>query len=482
MFKINWKCIESNKSNILESVYCMDCFSAVILAAGEGTRMKSATPKVLHKILGKPMIGWIVDALTAARAEDILTVVGHGKEQVMECLDGKVKFGVQEQQLGTGHAVMQVREQLRVASTVLVLYGDTPLIRGESIDELYRYHKNQGNSVTVVSAELDNPFGYGRIVKDAAGNFLKIVEQKDASPQESEICEINSGMYMFEGPALLDALDSLRNDNAQGEYYLTDTVELILKSGGKAGTYIMEDSCDILGINNRVQLAEAAKILKQRVNESYMLDGVTIVDPDSTYIEPGAVIGKDTVIEPNCQIKAGSHIGSECVIGPDTIINNSTVGDRTTVLKAVVNDSKIGADTAVGPFAYIRPDSDIGSHVKIGDFVEIKKSKIGDHTKVSHLTYIGDAQVGERVNFGCGTITVNYDGKNKFQTVIEDDAFIGCNTNLVAPVTVREHSFIAAGSTIHKEVPKNALAISRVRQENKEEWVLKRDEKRNGGK
>lgn len=474
--------MECEKSNILESVYCMDRFSAVILAAGEGTRMKSSTPKVLHKILGKPIISWIVDALTTAQADDILTVVGHGKEQVMEHLDGKVKFGVQEQQLGTGHAVMQVRDQIGSSSTVLVLCGDTPLIGSESINEIYEHHKNAGNSVTVVSAELDNPFGYGRIVKNGSGNLLKIVEQKDATPQESLICEINSGMYMFEKSALLGALDSLRNDNAQGEYYLTDTVELILKGGGKAGTYIMKDSRDILGINNRVQLAEAAKILKQRVNENYMLDGVTIVDPENTYIEPGAVIGKDTVIEPNCQIKAGSHIGSECVIGPDTIINNSTVGDRTTVLKAVVNDSKIGADTTVGPFAYIRPNSDIGSHVKIGDFVEIKKSIIGDNTKVSHLTYIGDAQVGERVNFGCGTITVNYDGKNKFQTVIEDDAFIGCNTNLVAPVTVREHSFIAAGSTIHKEVPKNALAISRVRQENKEEWVLKRDEKRNGGK
>lgn len=460
----------------------MDRFSAVILAIGEDIKMKSSTPKVLHKILGKPIIDWVMDALNGAQADEILSVVGYGKEQVMEYLTGKVKCSIQKQHLGTGHAVMQVKEQLGDSSSVLVLCGDTPLIDSGSIQELYAHHKNTGNNVTVVSAETDRPFGYDRIVKDSAGNLLKIVEQKDAAPQENTMREINAGIYLFEKSALLCALDSLHHNNTQGEYSLTDAVESIVKDGGKAGTYTVNDSKNILKINNRVQLAEAAKILKQRVNETYMLDGVTIVDPESTYIEPGAVIGKDSVIEPNCQIKTGSHIGSNCVIGPDTIINNSTVGDRTTVLKAVVNDSKIGADTTVGPFAYIRPDSEIGSHVKIGDFVEIKKSRIGNNTKVSHLTYIGDAQVGERVNFGCGTITVNYDGKNKFQTVIEDDAFIGCNTNLVAPVTVREHSFIAAGSTIHKEVPKNALAISRVRQENKEEWVLKRDEKRNGGK
>jgi len=447
-------------------------YIALILAAGEGKRMKSNIPKVLHNVAFKPLVRWVLDSTSAANEQ--IVVVGHCAEMVKNELGDTVKFAVQNEQLGTGHAVMQAKEYLQGKSgDVLVISGDTPLITKETIDSAYSYHMESKNSITILTANFDNPSGYGRIIRDENSNVKKIIEHKDASNEELKITEINSGMYFFDINLLLNALDKLGNDNAQGEYYLTDTIEIILNTGSKVGAYIVKDNNEILGINDRVQLSLASEIMRDRINTHHMKNGVTFISPNTTYIGGDVTIGSDTIIMPNTIIEGSVLIGENCLIGPNSKIVSSTIADDVEVNSSVVLSSKIDSGTHVGPFAYIRPNSNIGKNIKIGDFVEIKNSVIEDGTKVSHLTYIGDSDVGKNVNFGCGTVTVNYDGSKKYRTTVCDNAFIGCNTNLVSPVTVNEGAFIAAGSTITEDVPRNSLAIARARQVVKTNWIKK---------
>jgi bifunctional UDP-N-acetylglucosamine pyrophosphorylase/glucosamine-1-phosphate N-acetyltransferase len=457
----------------------MEHLMAVILAAGEGKRMKSKKSKVIHKVCGKPIIKWVYDAVKKSGIEDTVFVVGHRQDQVRECLGDQVSYAVQEKQLGTGHAVMQAEDFLKdKGGIVVVLYGDTPLISGRTITDAIGYHRENGNSATVITAELNDPTGYGRIVRNGKGHFLKIVEHKDAKGSEKDIREINSGIYCFNIKDLIEALKELGNDNSQGEYYLTDTLEILMNKGLKVGAIKIEDPNEILGINDRKQLVEASQIIRKRILEKHMASGVTIIDPDTVYIDEEVKIGIDTIIYPCAYLEGNTVIGEEAIIGPNSRLVNSKIGNGTEVNNSVVLDSSIGDNTHVGPFAYVRPSSSIGNNVKIGDFVEIKKSVIGDDTKISHLTYIGDAEVGKNVNLGCGVVVVNYDGKKKNKTVIGDNAFVGCNVNLVSPVEVKDNAYIAAGSTITEEVPENALAIARSRQVNKEDWVIKKDMKR----
>lgn len=452
----------------------MDNINAVILAAGEGTRMKSKMPKVLHEVMGRPMVKRVVDTAKDLEAKNICVVTGHMSETVQEALkDEGVSFAVQEKQLGTGHAVMQAEEYINENEDVLILYGDTPLIKAETLEKLIEYHRSENNGVSIISAIVEDSAGYGHIIRDKDGSFVKNVEYKDATPEEKLVKEINSGIYCFKGSSLKKALKLITNDNAQGEYYLPDALEIILKSGEKVNAMTIGDVTEFFGVNNRVQLAQANKIMQKRINEKHMLNGVTIIDPTDTYIADDVEIGMDTIIYPGCVLEGKTVIGDDCKIGPDTRLTDMTLAPNVTIQYTVAMESEIGSGTKVGPFAYIRPNSKIGENIKIGDFVEVKNSVIGNGTKVSHLTYIGDSDVGERINFGCGTVTVNYDGHKKFRTTIEDDVFIGCNANLVAPVTLKKGSYVAAGSTITKDVPEKSLAVARNRQTNIDGWTKK---------
>ena len=432
-------------------------FTSVILAAGMGTRMKSKMPKVLHKVCGKPLSKWVIDASEAAGADKVC------------------EFALQAEQKGTGHAVMQAIDVIKNSKgEVVILNGDTPLITAETINKAIEYHKNNGNQATVITAILDDATGYGRIVRDNDGSVLKIVEQKDASKEEKKINEVNSGMYVFDAQSLVYALDKITPNNAQGEYYLTDTLEILLSAGKKIGGYAISDNDEIRGINDRVQLNEAEKIMQKRINEYHMRNGVTMRNPESVYIEDGVEIGNDTEICQNVTIKSGTKIGSDCVIGSGSMLDRAVIHDGVDVLSSVILESEVDEGTHVGPFAYIRPNCHVGKEVKVGDFVELKNSNIDDGTKISHLTYIGDSDVGKRVNFGCGTVTCNYDGKKKYRTTIGDDCFVGCNTNFVSPINVGDGVYIAAGSTITEDIPENSLSIARARQVNKEGWKDKR--------
>ena len=448
---------------------------AVILAAGEGKRMKSKKSKVVHKIFGKSLIEWIYTSVKKAGIDESIVVVGHRSDQVIECMGDTVKYAVQQQQLGTGHAVMQAEKYFKdKEGYVLILYGDTPLVTSKTLKDAIDFHKNNECSATVITAEVDDPTGYGRIIRDIKGDVLKIVEQKDASPEEAAIKEINSGMYCFTIKELVKALRLLNNDNNQGEYYITDTIGILVEMGHKVGALKLSNPKEILGINDRVQLYEASEIIKARIMEKHMRCGVTIIDPTSTYIDEGVEIGIDTVIYPGTILEGTTRIGEDCIIGPNSRLVNTIIGNGTEINHSVILESSVGNNTHVGPFAYIRPESSIGDKVKIGDFVEVKKSVIGDKTKVSHLTYIGDAQVGRNANIACGVVTVNYDGKKKHKTIIGDNAFVGCNVNLVAPIVVESNTYIAAGSTVTDDVPENSLAIARERQTIKEGWVLRK--------
>ena len=450
-------------------------FTSVILAAGMGTRMKSKMPKVLHTVCGKPLSKWVIDASKAAGADKVCAVVGHKAETVKEVLGDVCEFALQAEQKGTGHAVMQAIDVIKNSKgEVVILNGDTPLITAETINKAIEYHKNNGNQATVITAILDDATGYGRIVRDNDGSVLKIVEQKDASEEEKKINEVNSGMYVFDAQSLVYALDKITPNNAQGEYYLTDTLEILLSVGKKIGGYAISDNDEIRGINDRVQLNEAEKIMQKRINEYHMRNGVTMRNPESVYIEDGVEIGNDTEICQNVTIKSGTKIGSDCVIGSGSMLDGAVIHDGVDVLSSVILESEVDEGTHVGPFAYIRPNCHVGKEVKVGDFVELKNSNIDDGTKISHLTYIGDSDVGKRVNFGCGTVTCNYDGKKKYRTTIGDDCFVGCNTNFVSPINVGDGVYIAAGSTITEDIPENSLSIARARQVNKEGWKDKR--------
>lgn len=450
----------------------MEHLMAVILAAGEGKRMKSKNSKVVHRICGKALIEWVHDAAEKAGVQESIIVVGHRADQVKACMGDRVEYVLQEPQLGTGHAVMQAEGRLKNKDGyVLVLCGDAPLVTPQTLMETVSFHKENNCSATVITAEPDNPTGYGRIVRDCAGNFLRIVEHRDASPGERRIREINSGMYCFSIKALVESLRELDNKNDQGEYYLTDTIEIMIGKGLKVGAYKMEDSGEVLGVNDRVQLFEASQIIRKKILDGHMRAGVTIIDPLSTYIDEGVTIGADTLVYPGTIIERGSEIGEDCEIGPNTRIIAGIIGNSVKISNSVVLESSIGDEAQIGPFAYIRPGSAIGKKVKIGDFVEVKKSVIGNRTKIPHLAYIGDAEIGSNTNIGCGVITVNYDGKIKHKTIVGNNSFVGCNVNLVAPVRVDDNSYIAAGSTITDDVPGYCLAIARSRQVIKDGWV-----------
>lgn len=446
---------------------------SIILAAGEGKRMKSNIAKPLQQAAGKALVEWVLDTAEETGSDENIVVIGHKAEDVKAYLGDRAKFAYQYEQLGTGHAVMQGIESLKdVDGTVMVLYGDSPLIEAETLKRVREDHSKKMRAATVITAIADEPFGYGRIVREN-GEIVRIVEQKDASEDEQKITEVNSGMYFFDIQKLKESLSKITNDNSQGEYYITDVIEIMLSEGEKVGAYVT-DLEQTMGVNDKLQLSQVGKILNRRKVEALMLAGVTIIDPDKVQVTTNVKVGRDTVLYPGTILEGDTVIGENCVIGSNTSLNNCKVGDNTKILETVGIDSEIGSDTNVGPFAYLRPGTRVGSEVKIGDFVEVKNSTIDDGTKVAHLTYIGDADVGKRVNFGCGTVVVNYDGVNKHRTIIEDDCFIGCNTNLVSPVVVRHGAYTAAGSTITDEVPPESLAIARSKQVVKEQWTAKR--------
>ncbi|HET6872514.1 MAG TPA: bifunctional UDP-N-acetylglucosamine diphosphorylase/glucosamine-1-phosphate N-acetyltransferase GlmU [Sporolactobacillaceae bacterium] len=453
---------------------------AVILAAGQGTRMKSKLYKVLHPVCGKPMVEHVVDQLKPLQLDKVVTVIGHGAEKVKEQLGDKVDYSLQEEQLGTAHAVLQAEPLIgHEEGTTVILYGDTPLITSETISKFLLEHKASGNAASLLTAFAPDPTGYGRVIRNASGQIERVVEQKDANEVEREIKEVNTGIYCFDNQKLFKALKQVNNDNAQGEYYLPDVVE-ILQSQGDAITAVVADVFEeTMGVNDRVALSDAERIMRDRINDRLMRQGVTLIDPTSTYIGADVEVGQDVVIYPGTVIKGKVTIGEDCLIGPNTEIKDSEIGRATTIKFSVVHDSTVGNEVAIGPFAHIRPASNIGHEVKVGNFVEVKKSSMADGSKASHLSYIGDAEIGKDVNLGCGSITVNYDGKNKFLTKIGDGAFIGCNSNLIAPVTIGEGAFVAAGSTITDNVENDSLAIARARQVNKPNYADKLNHKKN---
>lgn len=458
----------------MEAIHDMSNRFTVILAAGQGTRMKSKLDKVLHPVCGKPMIRHVIDQAQSANFSKIFVVVGHGAEEVEKCVGSDAECVLQKEQLGTAHAVLQVSEKLRgLDGTTVVLYGDTPLLTHSTIEKLVKEQERGHAAAAVLTANLENPAGYGRILRDSTGRFVGIVEDKDATERQKQIKEINTGIYSFNNRLLFELLDKVDNHNVQKEYYLPDVITLMTARSEKVLAVRTENFEETVGVNNRVQLAEAERYMRKRINRRHMMAGVTLIDPDSTYLSADCSIGRDTVVYPGTLISGKTEIGEDCVIGPQTRIHNCRIGSDTRIDQSVLEDSFVGNHVQIGPFSHIRPLSKLHDQVKVGNFVEVKKSEIGERSKASHLTYLGDAVLGKDVNMGCGTITVNYDGKNKYKTQIGDGAFIGCNANLVAPVTIGNGAFVAAGSTITDSVNDDALAIARSRQTNKEKYALK---------
>ncbi|MCO1604198.1 bifunctional UDP-N-acetylglucosamine diphosphorylase/glucosamine-1-phosphate N-acetyltransferase GlmU [Desulfosporosinus nitroreducens] len=442
---------------------------AVIMAAGKGTRMKSKLPKVMHSLAGKTLIEHVLDIVGRAGVDRSLVIVGHGREGVKALIENRAEIVVQTEQLGTGHAVLQAMPYLEGEQTVLVLSGDQPLLKSETLNELVKLHQAQGASATVLTSYMEQPFGYGRIIKKGE-NLVRIVEEKDAAPDEREIKEINTGTYCFKGSALKDALTKITTQNAQGEYYLTEVFDVLLKHEKTVLTYRTVNSQEALGINSRGQLAEAEGIVRKNILEHWMSEGVTIVDPASTFIDAEVILAQDVTILPFTRLVGKTKIEEDSVIGPQTNLENCTVGRGSEVTCSVARDAVIGECCHIGPFSYLRPGTKLDARVKVGDFVEIKNSWVEMGAKIPHLSYIGDTHVGKSANIGAGTITCNYDGVNKHHTKIGDHAFIGSNTNLVAPLEVGEYAVTGAGSTITKNVPAKALVVERSQQVVKENW------------
>lgn len=462
----------------------MSDIHVVVLAAGKGTRMKSQLPKVLHHIGGITIIERVIRTAAALRPKTITVVIGHGADDVRKALANRsdLQFVTQEQQLGTGHALMQTRPVLDGQSgTVLLLSGDVPLLTVESLRALLGVHETTSASATVVTAVLPRPFGYGRIVRNN-GRITKIVEEKDATPAQRAITEINSGVWAFELETLFGALDAIGTANKQGEYYLTDLVAIHRKHKREVSTWTVGRADEVRGINSRTELAEVSTMVRQQKNEELMAAGVTIIDPATTYVDADVVVGADTVIYPCVFLEGSTRIGSACEIHAGSRIVNSTIGDRVCVRNhTVVNDSIVESGVSLGPFAHIRPGSEVGEGAHVGNFVELKKTTMGKGAKANHLAYLGDAKIGEKTNVGAGTITCNYDGEKKHQTTIGAGVFVGSNSTLVAPVTLADGSYIAAGSAVTTDVPAGALGIARARQENKEGWVARRVQKKAEG-
>ena len=454
-----------------------------MLAAGKGTRMKSRIPKVLHRISGLPIIERVLRTGVALNPTTVTIVVGHGSDELKQAVAGvglyrlpiRVQFALQEQQLGTGHALLQTRPLLEGQSgTLVLLSGDAPLLTVDTLRALLRTHTEANAAATVITAHLQRPFGYGRIVR-TKGAISKIVEERDASDTQRKITEINSGIFAFALEPLFKALDGLGTTNDQGEYYLTDLVGIYRKQRKPVATYTVANADEIRGINSRSELAEVSSMVRQQKNEELMAAGVTLIDPATTYIDADVMVGADTVIHPCVFLEGNTRIGSACEIHAGSRIVNSTIGDRVCVRNhTVVTDSTVEDGALLGPFAHVRPGSVIGSEAHIGNFVELKKATMGKGAKANHLAYLGDATIGAATNVGAGTITCNYDGEAKHQTIIGSGVFVGSNSTIVAPVTLADGSYVAAGSAITMDVPAGALAVGRARQENKEGWVAKR--------
>ena len=446
----------------------MDNLQVLILAAGKGTRMKSRKAKVLHQVGGSALIEHVFRAAQSVSSR-VLVVVGHQAEQVKALLPSAV-FVEQKEQLGTGHAVLCAREALRgFSGDLLVLPGDVPLIGGDSLEHFVHFHRDGGYAASILTADIADPFGYGRIVRRGDNEVDSIIEHRDASPDVLKITEINSSIYVFRTQDLFAALAHVGNRNSQSEYYLTDVIGILTGEKERVGACKTASPVEILGINTRQELAGIDHFLRGQKCESLMMEGVTIVDPESTFIDIDVQIGQDTVIYPSVQLERGTVVGDDVTIRSFSRISNCRIGARSTVLEGcVLKNSEIGEDVSIGPFAHLRGDVILEDTVHVGNFVEIKKSKLGRGTKTGHLAYLGDATIGKNVNIGAGAITANYDGSKKSETHIGDDAFIGTNSTLIAPVRVESGAFVAAGSTIHDDIPADALAIARQRQVVKE--------------
>jgi bifunctional UDP-N-acetylglucosamine pyrophosphorylase/glucosamine-1-phosphate N-acetyltransferase len=460
----------------------LEGITTIILAAGKGTRMKSELVKVLHPILGLPMLFYPIElSLKEIKAEKTIVVVGHQADRIQGMFKNfKIDIALQEKQLGTGHAVLQAIPFLQSFSgTVLILCGDVPLVELETLRSFIDTYKENGSTLSVLTAVVEEPFGYGRILRNSGGWLEKIVEEKDASEKERMIREINTGIFCVKAPFLMEGLREIGKENAQGEYYLTDLVEVAKKRGLRCSAHIVADPVEVMGINTRVDLAVANEVLRQKKLKDLMLSGVTVVDPKTTYVDRTVEVGKDSILYPNCHLQGKTKIGERCIIEPNSKISDSLIGDDVTIrANSVITESKIEEGASIGPFAHLRPLSEVKTKAKIGNFVEVKKSVIGKGSKANHLSYIGDSLLGEDVNIGAGTITCNYDGFEKHQTIIGNRVFVGSNVELVAPVKVGNDSSIGAGTTVTKDVPEGALAISRVKQKNIKRWNKKIEHRR----
>jgi len=457
--------------------------AAIILAAGLGKRMKSDTPKVLHPVAGRPMLFYPVQVIKNLGLKKAIIIVGHKAEKVMEILDSELrtpnselKFVKQEPQLGTGHAVLCAENVLKAwKGDILILSGDVPLITKQTILGLLDLHAKKKAAISFISTVIADPSGYGRVLRDENNSVKRIVEDKDSSIEEKAINEINTGIYCINAQFLFSGLKNIKRENAQGEYYLPDLIEMAAKAKQKVACLTHINPAEVMGINNRIELAQANGVMRERINNELMLSGASLIDPETTYIHYGVKIGKDTTIYPNVFLEGNTNIGKGCLIEQGCMIQNSHIGDGSKIKSnSVIESSEIGGQVSIGPFARIRPDSTIGDGARIGNFVEVKKSRIGRGTKANHLSYLGDAIIGKDVNIGAGTITCNYDGVKKHQTIIEDGAFIGSDTQLIAPVKVGKNAYIGSGSTITKNVPPGSLALSRIEQRVVEGWALKR--------
>jgi bifunctional UDP-N-acetylglucosamine pyrophosphorylase / glucosamine-1-phosphate N-acetyltransferase len=453
----------------------------LILAAGKGTRLKSALPKVLHQLAGKPLIEHVVEAARPLDASATCVVVGHEAGRVQSALAHlSLQFAIQEPQLGTGHAV-QVAGALwkQNRGDLLVLSGDVPLISTQTLQQLVEQHARSGASATLLSTTLADPTGYGRVVRGPGGDVERIVEHRDATDELRRIPEINTGIYCFAIADLAQVIEELSAENSQKEYYLTDCIGLLRKRSKRVEAVVCADPAEVSGINSRSELAELERIVRLKTLGQLMQDGVTIIDPDSTYVEPGVHVGADSVLYPNVFLEKGAVIGARCQIYPNVRISASTIEDEVVVLDScLISESRVKAKSQIGPFAHLKGHTVIGSQARVGNFVEIKNSQLGDRTKAAHLSYLGDAEIGQDVNVGAGTITCNYDGLSKHKTVIEDGVFVGSDSQLIAPVTIHRGAYIAAGSTIQQDVPEDALAIARSQQVNKDHWARKKRESR----
>ncbi len=452
-------------------------FAVVILAAGEGKRMKSALPKVLHQVCAKPMIDYVLETVRDLRPDKVLIVVGHGADKVRDNLkrEGSLKFVFQEKQLGTGHAVLKCEKELAdFSGTVLVLSGDTPLLSGDTLKSFLELHLKSKAAATLLSANLEGLTGYGRIIRSQMGEVERIIEEKDASKEERNISEVNTGTYCFDKEKLFLALKEVKCENVQKEFYLTDVIEILKRKKEKVAVLLARDEKEVLGVNSRSQLVEVDKILREKINNKWMESGVTIIDPVLTFISPEVLIGKDTIIYPLVFLEGKTTIGENCLIGPSTRLIDVKVGNGSEITYSVAKECEIGDEAKVGPFSYIRPGTKIKNKTKVGTFVEIKKSEIGEGSKVPHLSYIGDALIGKNVNVGAGSITCNFDGVEKHQTIIEDEVFIGSDTMLIAPVKIGKRATTGAGSAISRNVPADSLGLERAEQKNIKDWRKKR--------